>query len=121
MYYLFQKGHLQPDHPRHIVLPAEIDNDGEIPRLRQVHQSVNTGKQDSRGLRKDPVIQMQQAPADHDDEPGDVPWEEFDESGYIDKTRVGAGEDAYARNKFNQMASDNTKSNRDVPDTRQSQ
>lgn len=56
-----------------------------------------------------------------DDEAGDVPWEEFDEKGYIDKKRCNAGQDCYNRNKFNQLASDNTKSNRHVPDTRNAQ
>ncbi|KAH9499637.1 Polypeptide N-acetylgalactosaminyltransferase 2 [Bulinus truncatus] len=53
-----------------------------------------------------------------DDEPGDIPWGEFDELGYISKTKLQPGQDAYARNKFNLQASDDTKSNRDVPDTR---
>nr|XP_022329155.1 polypeptide N-acetylgalactosaminyltransferase 2-like isoform X2 [Crassostrea virginica] len=56
-----------------------------------------------------------------DDEAGDVPWEEFDEKRYIDKKRCNAGQDCYNRNKFNQLASDNTKSNRHVPDTRNAQ
>ncbi|XP_041352689.1 polypeptide N-acetylgalactosaminyltransferase 2-like [Gigantopelta aegis] len=51
--------------------------------------------------------------------PGEtVPWQEFDEKTYVDKKRVQPGEDSYARNKFNQLASDNIKSNRGVPDTR---
>ncbi|CAL1540950.1 unnamed protein product [Lymnaea stagnalis] len=53
-----------------------------------------------------------------DDEPGDISWEVFDELGYVSKTQLQPGMDAYARNKFNLQASDNTKSNRDVPDTR---
>lgn len=56
-----------------------------------------------------------------DEEAGDIPWEEFDEKGYIDKKRCSAGQDCYNRNKFNQLASDNTKSNRHVPDTRNAQ
>ena len=47
-----------------------------------------------------------------------VPWQEFDEKTYVDKTRVKPGEDSYAKNKFNQLASDNIKANRGVPDTR---
>ena len=50
-----------------------------------------------------------------------VPWEKFDEKAYIDKKRVRVGEDAYARNKFNQQASDDISSNRAVPDTRHMQ
>ena len=45
-------------------------------------------------------------------------WQYFDEKGYIDKTRLLSGQDAYAKNKFNQAASDRIKSNRDIPDTR---
>lgn len=48
-------------------------------------------------------------------------WEYFDEKAYIDKKRVLPGQDAYQRNKFNQVASDNLKSNRDIPDTRNHQ
>ena len=50
-----------------------------------------------------------------------IPWYEFDAKKYIDKKRVHAGEDAYAKNKFNQAASDNVKLTRDVPDTRNTQ
>lgn len=107
------------DHHGNIALPAEIENDLEVPKLRQVHESRNREHSDLNGLEKDSIVEMKQAP--QDDEEGDVPWEDFNESGYIDKTRIGPGQDSYARNKFNQMASDNTKSNRDVPDTRQSQ
>lgn len=53
-----------------------------------------------------------------DDDPYDVPWEQFVESTYIDKKRLKPGEDAYGKNKFNQKASDDTHSNRNVPDTR---
>lgn len=45
-------------------------------------------------------------------------WQYFDEQAYIDQTKVLPGQDAYAKNKFNQAASDRLKSNRDVPDTR---
>ena len=52
------------------------------------------------------------------DEDGRLGWKFFDEKGYIGKTRVQAGEDAYKRNKFNQITSDNLKSDRSIPDTR---
>jgi len=52
------------------------------------------------------------------DAPDDLPWEEFDEKVYISKNPLKSGEDNYSRNKFNQAASDKTKSNREVPDTR---
>lgn len=52
------------------------------------------------------------------DGPNDVPWQEFDEISYVDKSRCSVGQDCYAKNKYNQLASDNLKSNRGVPDTR---
>ena len=45
-------------------------------------------------------------------------WQYFDEDVYIDRTRLQPGQDAYARNKFNQAASDRIRSNRGVTDTR---
>lgn len=57
----------------------------------------------------------------NDGEENDIPWEEFPENVYIGKKALQPGEDPYGRNKFNQQASDNTKSNRDVPDTRNPQ
>ena len=42
----------------------------------------------------------------------------FDERAYISAGALRPGENAYARNKFNQEASDKLPSNRDVPDTR---
>lgn len=45
-------------------------------------------------------------------------WQYFDEAAYIVKTKLQSGQDAFARNKFNQAASDQLKSNRDIPDTR---
>ncbi|XP_064623435.1 polypeptide N-acetylgalactosaminyltransferase 2-like [Lineus longissimus] len=53
-----------------------------------------------------------------DENAGKVSWQYFDEKAYIDSKRVLPGEDAYKKNKFNQIASDNIKSNREVPDTR---
>ena len=50
----------------------------------------------------------------------DVSWRDFDEKAYIDKTRCRTGQDCYVKNKYNQLASDNIKSNRQVPDTRNS-
>lgn len=47
-----------------------------------------------------------------------VEWRYFDETAFIQGNTLQAGEDAYARNKFNQAASDKVASNRDVPDTR---
>ncbi|CAH1100559.1 unnamed protein product, partial [Psylliodes chrysocephalus] len=49
---------------------------------------------------------------------GRLAWNYFDESGYVSKGRLLKGEDPYGRNKFNQLASDNLPSNREIPDTR---
>jgi hypothetical protein len=45
-------------------------------------------------------------------------WDYFDEHGYIKRGGLRTGEDPYIRNRFNQQASDNLPSNRDIPDTR---
>ncbi|XP_069118379.1 polypeptide N-acetylgalactosaminyltransferase-like [Argopecten irradians] len=52
------------------------------------------------------------------DGPNDIDWQDFDDKAYIDKKRCTAGQDCYSANKFNQLASDNVKSNRHVMDTR---
>ncbi|KAK4886111.1 hypothetical protein RN001_002382 [Aquatica leii] len=49
---------------------------------------------------------------------GRVTWNYFDESSYISNGGLRTGEDPYIRNRFNQEASDNLPSNRDIPDTR---
>ncbi|XP_071833379.1 polypeptide N-acetylgalactosaminyltransferase 2-like [Apostichopus japonicus] len=48
-------------------------------------------------------------------------WLRFDQATYIQKTLVAAGGDAYARNKFNQVASDKLHMDRSFSDTRHSQ
>uniref|UniRef100_A0A4W3GH81 Polypeptide N-acetylgalactosaminyltransferase n=1 Tax=Callorhinchus milii TaxID=7868 RepID=A0A4W3GH81_CALMI len=53
--------------------------------------------------------------------PGKVRWEHFDQEGYIGATMVKAGQDPYARNKFNQMESDKLQMDRNIPDTRHDQ
>lgn len=45
-------------------------------------------------------------------------WQYFDEKSYIRGNALREGEDPYARNKFNQQASDLLPSNREIPDTR---
>lgn len=50
-----------------------------------------------------------------------IDWQYFDERSYIEAKIVKEGEDAYARNKFNQVASDRLPSNRFIPDTRSMQ
>ncbi|CAG9865514.1 unnamed protein product [Phyllotreta striolata] len=49
---------------------------------------------------------------------GRLAWNYFDEASYVSKGRLLANEDPYDRNKFNQLASDNLPSNREIPDTR---
>ena len=50
-----------------------------------------------------------------------IDWQYFDEKAYIESKLVKDGEDAYAKNKFNQAASDQLASNRAIPDTRSGQ
>ena len=45
-------------------------------------------------------------------------WKYFDEKQYIWRATLSPLNDVYARNKFNQAASDRLASNRDIPDTR---
>ncbi|KAJ8913477.1 hypothetical protein NQ315_013857 [Exocentrus adspersus] len=49
---------------------------------------------------------------------GRLTWNYFDEAGYVSRGGLRQGEDPYIRNRFNQEASDNLPSNRDIPDTR---
>ncbi|KAL3265764.1 hypothetical protein HHI36_009965 [Cryptolaemus montrouzieri] len=49
---------------------------------------------------------------------GRLTWNYFDEEGYISRSGLRQGEDPYVRNRFNQEASDNLPSNREVADTR---
>lgn len=51
----------------------------------------------------------------------DNSWQNFDQTKYIQKTLVAPGGDAYARNKFNQVASDKLSMDRSFSDTRHSQ
>lgn len=53
--------------------------------------------------------------------PGKVRWRDFDQDAYIGGTMVRAGQDPYARNKFNQVESDKLRMDRAVPDTRHDQ
>ncbi|XP_010770373.1 ephrin type-A receptor 3 [Notothenia coriiceps] len=50
--------------------------------------------------------------------PGKVHWQDFDQDLYVGATVVRAGQDPYARNKFNQVESDKLRMDRAVPDTR---
>ncbi|CAI9724744.1 Hypothetical predicted protein [Octopus vulgaris] len=59
------------------------------------------------------VVNIQQM-----DSSGKVHWSQFDADKYIAKKALKPGEDSYARNKFNQAASDNVKMTRDLPDDR---
>lgn len=49
---------------------------------------------------------------------GRLTWNYFDEAGYVSRGGLRKGEDPYVRNRFNQEASDNLPSNREIPDTR---
>lgn len=53
--------------------------------------------------------------------PGKVRWQDFDQDAYVGVTVVRPGQDAYARNKFNQVESDKLRMDRNVPDTRHDQ
>lgn len=53
--------------------------------------------------------------------PGKVRWQDFDQDLYVGATVVRAGQDPYARNKFNQVESDKLRMDRAVPDTRHDQ
>lgn len=44
----------------------------------------------------------------------------LDEVAYVAAGGLKRGDDAYSRNKFNQLASDSLRSNRPIPDTRNS-
>lgn len=52
---------------------------------------------------------------------GKVRWQDFDQEAYVGVTMVRAGQDPYARNKFNQVESDKLRMDRNVPDTRHDQ
>jgi len=95
--------------------------------LYLVHSNnSNDNKVENEALRfKDDTSRDNSAPlsssigtGDGDAEEPGVRWQHFSEAGYIAGDRLHSGEDKYARNKFNQEASDKISSNRDVPDTR---
>ena len=65
------------------------------------------------------VLPVQPASPSHEN--SKLQWQYFDEKAYIDKTKLQHGQDAYKRNKFNQAASDQLMSNREIPDSRHSQ
>nr|KAG5714576.1 hypothetical protein BaRGS_007022 [Batillaria attramentaria] len=86
-------------------------------KLRAV--GVDTGNEGIQVIQGDIVIAHRSDDGDQElPRKDEVPWDKFDAQAYINKKRVGPGEDAYARNKFNQQASDNISPDRKVPDTR---
>ncbi|XP_052272602.1 polypeptide N-acetylgalactosaminyltransferase 2-like isoform X1 [Dreissena polymorpha] len=124
---------------RHVVMPAEIELDQDqnkfisnkeptyaIPKKPEPERNLHIEPVDPhRPLPDLPFVKEHPKQSAHAvnqnalfDGPDDVPWEQFEESVYISKNALQPGEDFYNRNKFNQKASDDTKSNRDVPDTR---
>ncbi|KAI6189473.1 Polypeptide N-acetylgalactosaminyltransferase [Aphelenchoides bicaudatus] len=48
-----------------------------------------------------------------------VPWNKFDKEAFLVKDRLKEGEDRYAKNKFNQAASDQIPMDRSIPDSRE--
>jgi len=70
-------------------------------------------------LRQQNSVTKLSDPTPHDADTDKLSWKYFDEKSYIAKTKLRQGEDAFGRNKFNQRASDDIPSNRDIVDTRQ--
>ncbi|KAK7506882.1 hypothetical protein BaRGS_00001733 [Batillaria attramentaria] len=111
-----------------VIAHRSDDGDQELPRKDEVDQERIIEPPRRRGTYRggpgqDRVIVPTQLPVhDRGAQSGfsghKVPWDKFDAQAYINKKRVGPGEDAYARNKFNQQASDNISPDRKVPDTR---
>lgn len=99
-----------------------------------LHNNKNSSQEENKALRlKDDILinnkdiaVFSSAAASDQLETGSGPppgsagvhWQYFAESSYIAGDRLEAGEDKYARNKFNQEASDKIASNRKIPDTR---
>nr|XP_020642114.1 polypeptide N-acetylgalactosaminyltransferase 2 [Pogona vitticeps] len=76
----------------------------------------NIAKKDQRNNNVDDKFQsMETLP------PGKVRWQDFDQEAYVGVTMVKAGQDPYARNKFNQVESDKLRMDRTVQDTRHDQ
>uniref|UniRef100_A0AC34GGC9 Calreticulin n=1 Tax=Panagrolaimus sp. ES5 TaxID=591445 RepID=A0AC34GGC9_9BILA len=55
----------------------------------------------------------------HKSESEKVKWKDFDVDKYLDAGKLKEGEDRYAKNKFNQAASDSTKWDRQIVDSRE--
>ncbi|KAL5007941.1 hypothetical protein ScPMuIL_013522 [Solemya velum] len=85
-----------------------------------IEKTINVFPQETKIVRQGYVHSDRQVEEEEEEEKGDVPWDEFDGEAYVEQKRCHPGKDCYARNRFNQLASDNTKITRDVPDTRNS-
>ena len=85
--------------------------DGPVASLNHYVSSV--------GTKRTSIIMPNKTPAYHEHSLDSEKY--FDESSYIEKTKLKPGQDAYKRNKFNQAASDALTSNRNIPDTRNKQ
>lgn len=102
--------------------------DGKVPRDTEIHEphvpNMNKESLMFEKIKKEfkvPTPRSNVQSRGLPDGPNDVPWQEFDEKEYVDKSRCNVGQDCYVKNKYNQLASDNLKSNRGVPDTRHMQ
>ena len=102
---------------RTIVYLFSVFQPGDNPALRLKDDFVNENRVKFIQKKK----QEESSIDDIEKEEGDkVPWKYFDEKTYVEGKALKPGEDAYGRFKFNQVASDKLKSNRDIPDTRTS-
>ncbi|XP_076464245.1 polypeptide N-acetylgalactosaminyltransferase-like isoform X2 [Babylonia areolata] len=110
-----------------VIAHRSDDQDPDPPRREERVEEmvvVPTKKTPVRRRKTPPMLVPTRPPdtgQDSDRASGKVSWDQFDSQAYLDKKRLKVGEDAYARNKFNQKASDDIALDRAVPDTRHSQ
>lgn len=86
--------------------------------LTQQYSGVGIGIGGSAGEAAGPGPLMPMALQSIQTTEGRLAWYYFDEATYIGRGSLREGDDPYVRNRFNQQASDNMPSNRDIPDTR---
>jgi len=112
-------------HRRHSISSyAKIDglSNSLVPSLSVQKQKTSTAASSSNSYRHQKLVYP--APVDNDVvfwnnelEEGD-PFEFFDVESYLAGDRIKKGQDAYAKTKFNQAASDKLSIDRPIPDTR---